>query len=128
MACQGFAHPASVSGAGFCLRQEIRTIHIHLRCPGRSSPLRRKLSSNQRCFVVNATDNAERDAWAAHCETLRARGEPTLPSTIAREQAINPFLRCEQPGVIEAVAAHAGRRPPDTLECLAALRVWKDRF
>ena len=73
-------------------------------------------------------DNAERDAWAAHCETLRARGEPTLPSTIARERTINPFLRCEQPGVIEAVAAHAGSRPQDALECLAALRAWKDRF
>ncbi|HRM68910.1 hydroxyacylglutathione hydrolase [Thauera phenylacetica] len=73
-------------------------------------------------------DNAERDAWAAHCEALRARGEPTLPSTIARERAINPFLRCEQPGVIEAVAAHAGSRPQDALECLAALRAWKDRF
>lgn len=73
-------------------------------------------------------DNAERDAWAAHCEALRARGEPTLPSTIARERAINPFLRCEQPGVIEAVAAQAGSRPQDALECLAALRAWKDRF
>lgn len=73
-------------------------------------------------------DNPERDAWAAHCEALRARGEPTLPSTIGRERAINPFLRCDQPGVIDAVAAHAGRRPQDALECLAHLRAWKDSF
>ena len=84
--------------------------------------------SNLAFARVAEPDNAERDAWAAHCETLRARGEPTLPSTIARERTINPFLRCEQPGVIEAVAAQAGSRPQDALECLAALRAWKDRF
>ena len=72
--------------------------------------------------------NVERDAWAAHCEALRARGEPTLPSTIGRERAINPFLRCDQPGVIDRVTAHAGRRPQDALECLAGLRAWKDSF
>ena len=72
-------------------------------------------------------DNAERDAWAAHCETLRARGEPTLPSTIAREQAINPFLRCEQPGVIESAAAQ-GAAALDPVSVFAAIRQWKDTY
>ena len=72
--------------------------------------------------------NAERDAYALHCETLRARGEPTLPSTIGRERAINPFLRCDRPSVAATVAAHAGRPMQDATECLAALRAWKDGF
>ncbi|MCK6409106.1 hydroxyacylglutathione hydrolase [Thauera sp.] len=84
--------------------------------------------SNLAFARVAEPHNPERDAWAAHCEALRARGEPTLPSTIGRERAINPFLRCDQPGVIDTVAAHAGRRPQDALECLADLRAWKDSF
>lgn len=72
--------------------------------------------------------NPARDRYAAECEALRARGEPTLPSTIARELAINPFLRCDSPALIDAVSAHAGERPRDRLACLTALRAWKDRF
>ena len=31
--------------------------------------------------------------YSARCEALRAKGQPTLPSTIGLERAINPFLR-----------------------------------
>jgi hydroxyacylglutathione hydrolase len=40
------------------------------------------------------------EAIAQHsvrCEQLRAAGQPTLPSTIALERRINPFLRCGEP-------------------------------
>ena len=57
-----------------------------------------------------------------------AAHQPTLPSTIGLEKAINPFLRSEQPAIHEAVAAHSGTRPRTALECLAALRAWKDNF
>jgi hydroxyacylglutathione hydrolase len=73
-------------------------------------------------------DNSARDDYATQCEALRAAGKPTLPSTLAREKAINPFLRCDQPGVIDAVARHRGNRPATALDCLAALRAWKDVF
>ncbi|ENO84664.1 hydroxyacylglutathione hydrolase [Thauera linaloolentis] len=72
--------------------------------------------------------NPERDAYAARCEALRAANRPTLPSTIAQEKAINPFLRGNQAQIRDVVAAHAGTRPGDTAECLAALRAWKDTF
>jgi hydroxyacylglutathione hydrolase len=73
-------------------------------------------------------DNPERDTYAQHCNTLRARGEPTLPSTIELERAINPFLRCDRPSVAATVAAHVGRPVQDATDCLAALRAWKDGF
>lgn len=73
-------------------------------------------------------DNRARDAWAQECEALRAHGRPTLPSTIGREKAINPFLRCTEPGVIAAVSAHTGARPADAVACLGALRAWKNVF
>ncbi|MDR1063387.1 MAG: hydroxyacylglutathione hydrolase [Azoarcus sp.] len=73
-------------------------------------------------------ENAARDRYAERCEALRAQGKPTLPSTIATERAVNPFLRAGAQGVIAAVAARNGSRPPDALACLAALRAWKDVF
>ncbi|MDR1662018.1 MAG: hydroxyacylglutathione hydrolase [Azoarcus sp.] len=73
-------------------------------------------------------ENAARDRYAEHCETLRAQGKPTLPSTIAIERAINPFLRTGEAGVIASVTARNGQRPADAVACLAALRAWKDVF
>lgn len=84
--------------------------------------------SNLAFARVAEPDNVERDAYARHCETLRARGEPTLPSTIGRERAINPFLRCDRPSVAATVSAHLGRPVQDATDCLAALRAWKDGF
>jgi len=73
-------------------------------------------------------ENAARDRYGAHCEALRAQGKPTLPSTIAIERAINPFLRTDVESVIDSVGSHCGTRPANMLECLTALRAWKDVF
>lgn len=63
-------------------------------------------------------------AHAAEAEDRRAAGLPTLPSTIARERASNPFLRCHLPAVQQAV----GLPNSDPAEVFAALRAAKDRF
>ena len=73
-------------------------------------------------------ENAARDRYAARCEALRAQGEPTLPSTIAIERAINPFLRVGEAETIAILAAHDGVRPTGARACLAGLRAWKDVF
>ena len=73
-------------------------------------------------------DNPARDAWAAECERLRAEGRPTLPSTIGRERAINPFLRVAQPSVIEGLSGYVGHVPKDPAHAFAALREWKNNF
>ena len=74
-------------------------------------------------------DNPVRDRYFADCRALREQGMPTLPTTIAQERAINPFLRAREPGVMSAVAAHAGNiRPMDAVTCFAALREWKNGF
>ena len=59
---------------------------------------------------------------------MRDRSSPTLPSTIARERAGNPFLRVDAPAVREAVARRLGRDPVDRVETFAELRRWKDGF
>lgn len=73
-------------------------------------------------------DNAELRAYAAEVQTLRAAGHPSLPSTLARERAVNPFLRTGIATVRAAAAKAAGRVAGDETEVFAQLRAWKDRF
>ena len=71
-------------------------------------------------------DNAALATLLAHCEQLRASGQPTLPSTIAQELSINPFLRSRNPTVIQSVRAHSGCAADD-VAVFAALRQWKNQ-
>ncbi|HEY7867390.1 MAG TPA: hydroxyacylglutathione hydrolase [Psychromonas sp.] len=58
----------------------------------------------------------------------RQQGLPTIPSTIGLEKAINPFLRCRQPTVINNLQNHLGQALNDPLSCFSALRQYKDNF
>jgi hydroxyacylglutathione hydrolase len=58
---------------------------------------------------------------------LRAKGVPTVPSTLAVEKATNPFLRCREPEVIAAARAR-GVAENDSVAVFAALREWKNEF
>lgn len=59
---------------------------------------------------------------------LRGRGEPSVPSTVSRERAVNPFLRAGLPQLAESAMAHAGKRLDDAVEVFAELRSWKDSY
>lgn len=72
-------------------------------------------------------DNAALADYQRRCQQQRADGQPTLPSTIGTERAINPFLRSREPAVIEAVHAHAPQAN-DEVAVFAALRQWKNEF
>ena len=61
-------------------------------------------------------------------EQLRAAGQPSLPSTLGLELQVNPFLRTDQPTVIQAVAQNCGLSPAGPTDTFARLRAWKDRF
>jgi hydroxyacylglutathione hydrolase len=73
--------------------------------------------------------NADLTQYSAHCESLRAQGRPTLPSQLATERQINPFLRSREATVLQAVRAHA-ELPAHAAEAdvFAALRQWKNDF
>lgn len=83
--------------------------------------------SNLRFARAVEPGNAALAQYQRHCEQLRAEGQPTLPSTIATERAINPFLRSREADVVRAVQAHD---PSATGEVavFAALRQWKNGF
>ncbi len=58
----------------------------------------------------------------------RARGEPTLPSTIGDERATNPFLRTGEMTIRAAASAHADRELADRVGVFAEIRAWKNAF
>ncbi len=67
--------------------------------------------------------------YLSECESLRAQGLPTLPSRMATERNINPFLRTREPAVAQAAQAFdAYVNPADAVQVLAALRQWKNEF
>ncbi len=80
-------------------------------------------------------------AFAAHVEpgnravtdkagkvaALRARSEPTLPSTLADERATNPFMRLDAAEIVERYLTTLGPSP-SRVAVLAALRTEKDAF
>lgn len=83
--------------------------------------------SNLRFALAVEPDNPDLAAYFQHCETLRASGLPTLPSSLETERQINPFLR------IRNAAVRAGVRTQEAdadteVALFAAVRAWKNRF
>lgn len=64
----------------------------------------------------------------AHCQRLRENAQPTLPTTIAQELRINPFLRSDQPDVISAAQTFCGQTLTSGCDVFAATREWKNQF
>ena len=71
--------------------------------------------------------NAELMAYYTRAQALRHQGLPTLPSSIALECQINPFLRSHLPPLI-AAARHYDARGVDTEGVFATLRKWKNQY
>lgn len=78
--------------------------------------------------------NAALAAWSARVDALREAGQPTVPTTVAHERAVNPFLRSREPSVRQAVQAQGGKAgqigagEADDAAAFGALRAWKDNF
>ncbi len=68
--------------------------------------------------------NLELRTRALEIENLRAQNRVTLPTTIGKEKATNPFLRADDPGV-QAAVNMAGADPAAVF---AELRERKNRF
>lgn len=84
--------------------------------------------SNIRFARAAEPGNAAVADWEREAAAQRDRGEVTLPSTIGREKAANPFVRCDQPGVIASASQRAGRPLADAVSVLAEIRDWKNNF
>ncbi|SDO08661.1 hydroxyacylglutathione hydrolase [Halomonas shengliensis] len=60
------------------------------------------------------------------CQRARELERPTLPTSLAREKRINPFLRVADAGVRQAASAHGDVDSDEAT--FATLRAWKDNF
>jgi hydroxyacylglutathione hydrolase len=83
--------------------------------------------SNLRFAAAVEPDNPAIQDYTQRCTERRARGVPTLPSDIATERQVNPFLRCDVAAVREA-AGRRGAQASDPIDVLRTLREWKNQF
>ncbi len=83
--------------------------------------------SNLRFALALEPENAELLAYQARCLRLREEGLPTLPTSIAQELLINPFLRSRQAPII-AAARRFDASAHDDNAVFAAIRQWKNKF
>lgn len=90
-------------------------------------PAHEYTQSNLRFALAVEPGNPDIMAHQEHCQTLRALEKPTLPTSIAQEKRINPFLRWQQPHIVQALhqfdAAYLAEHG-----AFATLRHWKNQF
>ena len=72
-------------------------------------------------------ENAALIEYSAWVNERRAADQPTLPSTIEKERACNPFLRTREAPVVDSA-----RELDPTVQAgattMGVIRAWKDRF
>ena len=81
-----------------------------------------------RSWLPEDSDLAE---YEAQCRERRDNNKPTLPSLMATEKKLNPFLRWDDPAVIEAAKTYGEKNGLDVSnddEVFAAVRHGKDNF
>lgn len=78
--------------------------------------------ANARFALTIEPDNEDLQQRASEVAELRGRGEPTLPTTMAREKATNPFLRAGEASVATALGME-GKSPA---EIFGEIRTRKD--
>lgn len=80
--------------------------------------------ANARFALTIEPGNAALQTRAKEVDRLRAVGTPTVPTTIGREKATNPFLRPDSP----EIAARLGLEGKDPVAVFAETRRRKDNF
>ncbi len=83
--------------------------------------------SNLRFAVAVDPANQALLNYQTHCENLRQQNLPTLPTSIAQELLINPFLRTRQNTLISS-ARHFDAAAHDDAQVFAAIRQLKNQF
>lgn len=84
--------------------------------------------SNLRFAQAADPDNPALSRRVGEAAALRARQQPTVPSTLAEERATNPFLRCEEHALVEGLRRQGKWQGDHPEAVFAALRSWKDAF
>jgi hydroxyacylglutathione hydrolase len=83
--------------------------------------------SNLRFALAVEPGNAALAEYHAQCIQLREHDKPTLPTSIAQELLINPFLRTRQ-AAVKTAALHFDALAHDDTSVFSAIRQWKNQF
>ncbi len=81
-------------------------------------------AANAKFALTIEPENADLQARARDIADKRAQGLPTVPSTLALEQATNPFLRAH----VDQVKRNLGMDQADPARVFAEIRSRKDNF
>jgi hydroxyacylglutathione hydrolase len=84
--------------------------------------------SNLRFALAVEPGNPDTLAYLEQVRARRAENLPTLPSTLALERHVNPFLRTGQDSVRRAAEKHSGHALNSDVDVFAEVRRWKDGF
>jgi hydroxyacylglutathione hydrolase len=85
--------------------------------------------ANLRFALTIEPENQALNARWQQCQQLRRQQQPTLPSTLEQELASNPFLRCQNHALLQAIGQkNPGIELSDPIAVFAYLRQLKDCF
>ncbi|CAI8167876.1 MAG: Hydroxyacylglutathione hydrolase GloB [Pseudidiomarina mangrovi] len=73
-------------------------------------------------------ENANLIEYKKWASAQREKNQPTLPSTVAQEILINPYMLTSDPEMISALLEKTGKKPSNDIESFAAIRHLKDNF
>lgn len=73
-------------------------------------------------------DNQQLYSYQVKCQQLRDTGQPTLPTTLKEQLAINPFLRSDKNSIRDNVSKHFQQSLTRPVDVFRQTRLWKDQF
>lgn len=80
-------------------------------------------------FALNVEpDNPTIQARLKAARQLRSEDKATVPVKMLLEKETNPFLRCNEDSIVQAVETYSGKTLNTAAEVFAELRHWKDNF
>jgi hydroxyacylglutathione hydrolase len=104
------------------------TKYIHLQPETLVYPTHEYTLANVSFASAVEPDNLDLQEYQSWCMKQRAANQPTLPTTIGLEMAINPFLRSGEPAVAQGVEKHFNMSIIDPVAVFRQTRLWKDQF
>ncbi|MDC9719567.1 MAG: hydroxyacylglutathione hydrolase [Gammaproteobacteria bacterium] len=84
--------------------------------------------ANLKFAVAVENDNKALLMAQRQCQQMRALNQITLPTQLAQEAAINPFVRAHKQSVMASASKHAGKPLNSPSEVFTILREWKNSF
>ncbi|PKG82207.1 hydroxyacylglutathione hydrolase [Colwellia sp. 75C3] len=73
-------------------------------------------------------NNSDLHNYVEQVDNKRQQNQATIPTNIAQELLINPFLRCHEKSIKLAAQAYTNQNKSSDSEVFSVIRAWKDNF